>query len=123
MTYVDKVCEFAKDHPLEQAVEMAITYCIQHDILSAFLSEHRTEVMSMSIFEYNQEQHFRQIAEENMAAGWEKGRIVGEAEGEHKATLMNIKSLTETLGLTIEQALNALKIPENEQEKYTKLLR
>ncbi len=77
MVYVDKVREFAKDWPLEKAVEMAISYCIQHDILAEFLSKHRTEVMSMSIFEYNQEQHFRQIAEENMAAGWEKGRLAG----------------------------------------------
>ncbi len=43
--------------------------------------------MSMSIFEYNQELHFRQIAEE-------------------------------TLGWTAKQAMVALKIPEEQWEKY-----
>lgn len=127
MTYVDKVRELAKDHPLDRAVEMAIEHCIQHDILVEFLSTHRAEVMSMSIFEYNQEKHFRQIAEENMAAGWEKGRQVGraegKAEGQEAATLANLKSLMETLGLTAEQALGALKIPEEERANYIELMK
>ena len=36
MVYVDKVREFAKNHPLEKAAEMAVTYCIQNDILAEF---------------------------------------------------------------------------------------
>ncbi|MBQ4563444.1 MAG: hypothetical protein IJA58_03060 [Lachnospiraceae bacterium] len=67
--------EFAQDHPLAEAVETAITYCIQNDILAEFLTKHRAEVMSMSIFEYNQEQHFRRIATENQAVGREKGSM------------------------------------------------
>jgi len=118
MVYVDKVREFAKDHPLEKAVELAITYCIQNDILAEFLTEHRAEVMSMSIFEYNQEQHFRQIAEENQAVGWEKGREEGREEGREIATLTALGSLMETLDLTVEQAMAALKIPEDERNEY-----
>ena len=93
---------------------LAITYCIQNDILAEFLTEHRAEVMSMSIFEYNQEQHFRQIAEENQAVGWEKGR----EEGREIATLTALGSLVETLALTVEQAMAALKIPEDERNEY-----
>ncbi len=81
MVYVDKVREFAKNHPLERAVEMAISYCIENDILAEFLTARRAEVMSMSIFEYNQKEHLRQVAEENHAMGWEKGRIAGHREG------------------------------------------
>lgn len=81
MVYVDKVREFAKIHPLKTAVEMAISYCIENDILAEFLTARRTEVMSMSIFEYDQEEHLRQVAEENRAEGWEKGRQVGLCEG------------------------------------------
>ena len=119
MVYVDKVREFARDYPLEKAVEMAISYCIRNDILAEFLSKHRAEVMSMSIFEYNQELHFRQIAEENQAVGWEKGK----AEGKAMATLANLRSLIETLGMTAEQAMTALKISKEEQEKYKELLK
>lgn len=115
MVYVDKVREFAKNHPLEKAVEMAITYCIQNDILAEFLSKRRTEVMSMSIFEYNQEEHFRQIAKENLAAG--------KNEGAEMATLANLRSLMETVGWSAEQAFDALRIPEAEREKYIKMLK
>ncbi|MBQ6875184.1 MAG: hypothetical protein IJN46_02985 [Lachnospiraceae bacterium] len=111
MVYVDKVREFAKNHPLEKAVEMAITYCIQNDILAEFLLKRRTEVMSMSIFEYNQEEHFRQIAKEN------------QAEGAEKATLVYLRNLMETLQLTVDQAFDALKIPEEERKKYSKMLK
>ncbi len=123
MVYVDKVREFARGYPLEKAVEMAISYCIRNDILAEFLSKHRAEVMSMSIFEYNQELHFRQIAEENQAVGWEKGKAEGKAEGKAMATLANLRSLMETAGWTAEQAMAALKISEEEQEKYKELLK
>lgn len=126
MVYVDKVREFAQEHPLEIAVEMAITYCIEHDILADFLRKRRAEVMSMSIFEYNQEQHFRQIAEENQAEGWEKGRqaglaeglAVGKAEGHTQATLENLRNLMNALDMTADQAMTLLKIPPEERTRY-----
>jgi predicted transposase/invertase (TIGR01784 family) len=46
----------------------------------------------------------------------------GKAE-EKKATLLeNIRNLMETLNLTAQQAMDALKIPANEQEKYIALI-
>ena len=48
----------------------------------------------------------------------EKGIAKGRAEG----VLSSIKSLMETLGLTIEQAMAALKVPESEKQKYMDLL-
>ena len=130
ITYVDKVREFAKDQPLEKAVERAITHCIENDILAEFLSKRRAEVMSMSIFEYDQEKHFRQIAEENMAEGWEKGRLagreegiaIGKAEGKRLATLENIRGLMDSLGTTAEQAMIILKIPIEERDVYAEQL-
>lgn len=45
-----------------------------------------------------------------------KGRAAGVAE----TTLVSIKSLMETLGLTIEQAMAALKVPEIDRPRYAK---
>ena len=98
---------------------LAIKYCIQNDILAEFLTEHRAEVMSMSIFEYNQEQHFRQIAEENQAVGWEKGR----EEGREIATLNALRSLIANTNWSIEKAMSSLGIPDEEREKYKMLLK
>ena len=50
------------------------------------------------------------IARENIA----KGR----AEG----ILASIKSIMETMGLTIDQAMSALKVPDTEKQKYMDLL-
>lgn len=75
------------------------------------MEKRRAEVMSMSIFEYNQEEHFRQIAKEN------------QAEGAEKATLVYLRNLMETLQLTVDQAFDALKIPEEERKKYSKMLK
>ena len=40
------------------------------------------------------------------------------AEGMTNGILFSIKNLMETLGLTIEQAMAALKIPDTEKQKY-----
>lgn len=45
----------------------------------------------------------------------EKGRANG--------ILSSIKTLMETMGLTIEQAMAALKVPDTEQQKYIDLLK
>ena len=51
--------------------------------------------------------------------GWAEGRVKGQAE----RALSDLRSLMETLGLTMEQAMAALKIPENERQKYIELLK
>ena len=43
-------------------------------------------------------------------------------EGKTEKCTENIRSLMETLKLSAQQAMNALKIPPQEQEKYAKLL-
>lgn len=45
-----------------------------------------------------------------------------EEKGVAKGILSSIKNLMETMGLTIEQAMAALKVPEGERQKYMDLL-
>ncbi|WP_330581459.1 hypothetical protein [Murimonas intestini] len=67
--YVDKVREYTKSMPLEDAVEKAITECIEDDILAEFLRNNRTEAKNVSIFEYDEEKHMRQVKEEGREEG------------------------------------------------------
>jgi hypothetical protein len=46
-----------------------------------------------------------------------------EKRGEQRSTLRHIQNLMDTLKLTAEQAMNALKIPVSEQEGYMKMLK
>lgn len=59
---------------------------------------------------------------EGHTKGRAEGRVEGRAEGRAESILSSIQSLMETLGLTIEQAMVALKVPEDERQKYIDLL-
>ena len=67
-------------------------------------------------------------------AGTEKGRINmceglrelmadSKAEGREETTLNSVKNLMETLKLTAEQAMDALKIPDDDRKKYVSMLK
>ena len=58
--YVYRVRKYAEETTLEEAVERAITECIREGILKDFLEKHRAEAKSVSIFEYDEEEHMRQ---------------------------------------------------------------
>lgn len=58
------------------------------------------------------------VMEKGIARGMEKGR----AEGMEKGILTSIRSLMETMGWTLDQAMTALKVPEAEQQTYRSLL-
>ena len=51
--YVAKVHSLAEQMPLDNAVQRAVTECIQENILADFLGKNQAEVIAMSIFEYD----------------------------------------------------------------------
>lgn len=57
-----------------------------------------------------------------MEKSWKKGMAEGMAKGEEQGILTSIKSLMETMGWTLEQAMTALKVPEAERQTYQNLL-
>ena len=60
--------------------------------------------------------------EAGMEAGMKAGMEAGRKEGAAQTMLNSIKNLMETLGLTIEQAMSALKVPDADRPKYLELL-
>ena len=53
--YTGRVRKYAKEFPVADAVEQAITECIQEGILKNFPEKNRTEAKNVSIYEYDQE--------------------------------------------------------------------
>ena len=90
--------------------EMAYTEkqrILEEDFLIPMRKELESEVSSMC----------------NLSDGVEaRGIAKGIAKGVTSTTLQSIRSLMETVGWTAEQAMDALKIPKEEQEKYMKML-
>ena len=79
--YTGRVRKYAKEQPIAEAVERAITEGIQEEILKEFLEKNRREAKNVSIYEYDQEKHIRQEREEAWEAGEEAGREAGEKAG------------------------------------------
>ena len=75
--FTDKMRTYAKTMDIEAAAERTIEECIRENVLREFLEKHRSEVVKVSIFEYDQEKHLRQEREQ----AWEEGREAGIAEG------------------------------------------
>ena len=80
--YVDRVRKYARELPLSEAVERAITECIQEGVLKEFLEKNRAEVKKMSIYEYDQEKHIRMERQDAWEDGMQEGRREGIKEGE-----------------------------------------
>jgi hypothetical protein len=75
--YVERVRQYAKEMPKEEAVDKAVDTCIKDGILADFLTKYKAEARSMSIFEYDEEREIELIRQ----AEFEKGEAYGKAEG------------------------------------------
>ena len=117
-----------------KAIEESLRRCIEEDVLAPFLRTRQKEVAEIMVTLFDQEKvmeiHDYHVAEAACRDGLQEGRVEGRAEGLAEGrtkglvegTLSSIKNLMETLGLSIEAAMNALKIPEDERTKYANML-
>ena len=80
--YVERIRIYARQMPLKEAVEKAVDYCIGAGILSKFLRENRAEAIKMSIYEYDEELHFKTLRDEGYESGYAEGHGIGLAQGE-----------------------------------------
>ena len=92
--YVARVRSYAEKMDIENAVERAITECIQEGILKEFLMKNRAETKKMSIYEYDEEKHMRQTRAEGHAEGYDSGYDFGFDEGELSGSLKICKKLS-----------------------------
>ena len=74
MLYADRIRKYAEQYDtLQEAVERAIEDCIAEGILADFLTKHRAEAMTVSIFEYDEEKELRLYGEAEREVGFERG--------------------------------------------------
>ncbi len=78
--YVSKIRKYAKIMPIEEAVERAVTECINEGILADFLRKNRAEAIEMSLYEYNEEFHIKNERRIAFEEGEEKQRKKAEKE-------------------------------------------
>ena len=74
-------CNMKSGMDRDEAIKMAIGYCIRADILRDFLEENGTEVNNMLLNEFNVEDYGRVRKEEGKAEGEREGMLKGRREG------------------------------------------
>ena len=66
---------------VEQAIDEAITYCIDHDILKDVLLKNRSEVRHMLLTEFDEKKFAKSMWEEGRESGYAEGHESGYTEG------------------------------------------
>lgn len=87
--YVERLRTYAKQMPLKEAVEKAVDECIAEGILSDFLEKNKAEAIKVSIYEYDEELHFKTLFEEGHESGYVEGREAGLERGKSRLNQLN----------------------------------
>ena len=129
--FTDKMRTYAKSMDIETAAERTIEECVRENVLREFLEKHRSEVIKVSIFEYDQEKHLRQERKqaweegreagiaEGREAGIAEGKVAGIAEGKAAGRIELIQKKLKK-GKTVAQIADELEEPEDVIEKLIK---
>lgn len=79
--FVDRVRSNAIKMPLEEGIDEAVKYCIEHGILKDVLEEERSAVMLEMLTEFDEKLYEEGIREEAIEEGLEQGRKQGLEQG------------------------------------------
>ncbi len=98
--YVAKVREYAKEMELDAAVEQTIKECIREGILAEFLRRNKSEVVAMSIFEYDKEEEEKKLRKAEYEYGFDSGYDSGYNSGYETGELQKAKEVAGVLNKT-----------------------
>lgn len=114
-----------------KAIEKILHRCIEENVLSPFLVTRQKEVAEIMVTLFDQEKvmeiHDYHIAEaarkDGILKGRAEGRVEGHAEGRIEGILNSIQSLMASMGLTMDQAMNALGVSEEDRSTCCGLMK
>ena len=85
MLLVHKIRQYAIEYKdINQAVEKAVTECIDENILAEFLRKNRAEAIEVCIFEYDEKREKELIRKAEYAEGKKEGLKEGQKQGEER---------------------------------------
>lgn len=90
--YVEKVRTYTKEDNLDNAVERAVNECIHDGILADFLTQNKSEVIAMSIFEYDKVEEEKKLRKAEFDAGVEQGINLGQKQTSTDTALRLLKT-------------------------------
>ena len=108
--YVARIRTYSAEMPLTDAVEKAITECIQENILRDFLLKNRAEAKAMSIYEYDEEKTLRMFREESYEDGERNGKI--------QATIEMCLEFNLSSDAIVQKLMTKFQFSENQAQEY-----
>ena len=121
MLLVNKIRRYTDEYKdINQAVEQAVTECIEENILADFLRKNRAEAIEMCLFEYDDKREKELIRKAEYAEGMKEGERIGREAGkkEEAERIFNIYQLfranytenqiKEKLGMNVEEVRKIL---------------
>lgn len=117
---MSRIRYYKKTMSVEEAVNFAIEECIAKDILADFLREQKSEVVAMSIYEYDEEKAKKSYYEDGKLDGIEQGITKGELK---KLVEMVCKKLkkgksVEIISGELEEPIEVINAIYNEAKEY-----
>ena len=94
MLLVNKIRRYTDEYKdINQAVEQAVTECIEENILADFLRKNRAEAIEMCIFEYDDKREKELIRKAEYAEGMKEGERIGREAGKKEEAERIFKNL------------------------------
>lgn len=118
--FIAQIRKNIKTMPMEQAVASAVDTCIAENILKDFLLEQKAEVITMSIYEYNEEYVKKTLHEDGYEEGYGAGKNDGITKGKAETLIANVEALMKNLGFDLAKACESLSITITEYEDAQK---
>ena len=95
---------------IDHAVDAAIKYCLDNNVMVEYLKNNQKEVIDMFGFEWNEKEEREALIE------------IGEERGEERGKIKSIKELMRNLNLSPEKAMAAVGIAPSEFSRYLTML-
>ena len=99
---------------IDHAVDAAIKYCLENNVMVDYLKNNQKEVIDMFGFEWNEKEEREALLEIGEERGEARGRLEGKIE--------SIKELMRNLNWSPEKAMTALGIAPSEFSRYLTML-
>ena len=108
--FISRINHHKETHSLDDAIIIAMKDCLNRNYMSDYLSKHKSEVTDLMRIRYSRKDEIAY-----------KAREAAEKTALQK-DLSSIKNLMETMSLTAEAAMKALKIPAEKFSTYAAML-
>ena len=116
--FISRINHHKETHSLDDAIIIAIKDCLKRNYMSDYLTNHKSEVTDLMRIRYSRKDEIAYKARE--AA--EKAAKEATEKATNKSELNLIRNLMETMNMTAEAAMKALKIPAEKFSTYTAML-